>query len=193
VPESVGRPRETMSFATELRGKTYTFETTWGLFSPKGIDAGSRLLIEHIEIGEAERVLDVGCGYGAIGLPLARMMPQGRVDMVDRDFVAVEFASRNARLNGIDNVTSYLSNGLSHVPGEQRFDLIVSNLPAKVGNEMLSLILHDAHARLVPGGRLVVVTINALREHMKRRMRELFGHYEKVKQGKTYTVSLTAR
>jgi len=66
-------------------------------------------------------------------------------------------------------------------------------MPAKVGKELLAILLHDAHARLRPGGRLYVVTINGLRQYMKRNLGEVFGNYDKLKQGPHYTVALAVR
>lgn len=71
--------------------------------------------------------------------------------------------------------------------------MIASNVPAKVGKELLALLLHDAHARLRPGGRLYLVTINGLRQYMKRNLTEVFGNYDKLKQGTHYTVALALR
>ena len=85
-----------------------------------------------------------------------------------------------------------LSNGFGQVPA-LRFDTVVSNLPAKAGNEMLSIILHEARDHLREGGRFYVVTISGLKGYIKRNFREIFGNYKKVKQGKTYTVSLAVR
>jgi 16S rRNA G1207 methylase RsmC len=79
------------------------------------------------------------------------------------------------------------------VDSKARFDVIASNIPAKVGKEMLSLILHDARHLLKPGGRLYLVTINGLRQYMKRNLNEVFGNYDKLKQGKTYTVALAIK
>jgi 16S rRNA G1207 methylase RsmC len=69
----------------------------------------------------------------------------------------------------------------------------VSNIPAKVGKEMLSIFLHDIKQHLEPGGQFVVVTINGLRDYMKRTFNESFGNYEKVKQGRDYTISRTVK
>ncbi|KKL77140.1 hypothetical protein LCGC14_2037850, partial [marine sediment metagenome] len=112
--------------------------------------------------------------------------------MVDKDFVAVEHAKANAARHGLGNCQAYLSNAFSHVP-DIRFDNIVSNLPANVGREMLYIILSGARDHLVPGGRLVVVTIVGLRKYIKRNFLEVFGNYEKVKQGKTYAVALAVK
>jgi 16S rRNA G1207 methylase RsmC len=131
----------------------------------------------------------LGCGYGPLGLTIAANAPKGLVHMIDKDFVAVEYANKNAQINHLSNVQAYLSNGLSHVPKDIAFTTIVSNIPAKVGKEMLSILLWDSYQQLSPGGQMVVVTINGLRHFMKRYMQEIFGDYKKVKQGKDYTVS----
>jgi 16S rRNA G1207 methylase RsmC len=86
-----------------------------------------------------------------------------------------------------------LSNGFDHIDASLRFDLIASNIPAKVGKELLTLILHDARSRLNPNGRIYVVTINGLRQFMKRYLTEIFGNYKKLKQGRQYTVAMATR
>jgi precorrin-6B methylase 2 len=167
--------RRDIVFSTDLQGENIIFHSTWGLFSPTEIDEGSRLL------------LDIGCGYGAIGIPLAKRSPTGTMHMIDKDFVAVEYAKKNAAMNHASNCETYLSNGFSNVP-DIKFDAIVSNLPAKVGREFFWLLLHDAKQHLKPGGEIYVVTISGLREFIKRNFNEVFGNYEKVKQGKNYTI-----
>ena len=185
--------REDLVFTETLKARTFTFHTTWGLFNPKQVDPGSRLLLDYLKTSPADRCLDVGCGYGPIGLALAHMCPEGDVQMIDKDFVAVDYATRNAERNQLDNCRVYLSNGFSHVPADARFETIVSNLPAKVGNELLTLIMHDAYARLEPGGRLWVVTISGLKDYIKRNFKEVFGNYKKIKQRGTHLVSLAVK
>ena len=164
------------------------FRTTWGLFSPRAIDEGSRLLLDHLDLAPTDHCLDLGCGYGVLGLCMAKMAPQGHTLMVDKDFVAVEYAEKNRLLNRIDNASCMLSNGFDQIPTQQ-FDAIVSNIPAKVGKEMLYIYLFDALRYLKPGGSFYIVTITGLRQFFKRGFSEVFGHYEKIKQGKTYTVA----
>lgn len=173
----------------ELMGKPFKLATTWGIFSPREIDSGTDLFLKYLEIKEDEIALDIGCGYGPLGLAIAANAPKGQVHMVDKDFVAVDYANKNAQKNNLGNAKAYLSNGLSAVPKEMMFTTVVSNVPAKVGKEMLSILLHDVHAHLEPGGQFVVVTINGLRQYMKRNFMEVFGNYDKVKQGKDYTIS----
>ena len=193
APMSLDELRQDRVLDAELLGHPFRLHATWGLFSPRGIDAGTRLLLDHLEVRPDDVALDIGCGYGPLGLAIARRAPEGRVHLVDRDFVAVDYARANARRNGIDNVEVYLSDGFGAVPADLALTLVVSNLPAKVGNELLRLLFHDAHARMVPGARIVVVTINGLRQLVKREFREVFGNYDKLKQGPGYTVSAAVR
>jgi len=171
----------------------FTFHSTWGLFSPRDIDAGSGLLIRYMQINETDVCLDLGCGYGAIGLTMAGLAAQGEVYMVDRDFVAIEYAGKNAELNGLTNCKAFLSNAFSHIPDDLKFDVIGSNLPAHVGKELLYLMLSDAKRHLKKDGRLYVVTIAGIRAFIKRNFVEVFGNYKKIKQGKAYTVALAIK
>jgi len=113
--------------------------------------------------------------------------------MVDKDFVAVRYAEENARRNGLTNARARLSNGFDQIPRELRFDCIASNVPAKVGKELMAILLHDPRDRLKSGGRLYVITINGLREFMKRNLSAVFGNYEKLKQGPGYTLAMAGR
>ncbi len=181
--------RQDMTLHTRQRDIDLTLKTTWGLFSPKAIDAGSQMLLDFMEVAPDADCLDLGCGYGILGLTLARWAPQGETLLVDKDFVAVEYSEKNRLLNRIDNAECQLSNGFQHIAKERRFDIIVSNIPAKVGKELLYIYLFDALERLRPGGSFYIVTITGLRQFFKRGFQEVFGHYQKIKQGKTYTVA----
>ena len=184
--------KQDIVFDAALRGRRMRFHSTWGLFSPRGIDNGSFLLVKHVDLREGDVTLDLGCGYGAIGLAVAAATPKGRVHLVDKDFVAVEYARKNARLNGLDNCEIYLSNAFSAV-GDLRFDNVVANLPANVGGEMLYIILSGAREHLQCGGQLVVVTVSGLRAFIKRNFEQVFGNYRKLKQGRHHTVAVAVK
>lgn len=187
-PIDLHRLRQDIVFDDELLGQRLQFHTTWGLFSPKGIDEGSRLLLRYLEVNPDDRAIDLGCGYGPIGLAIAGKAPEGQCLMVDKDFVAVEYANANAERNGIKNAQAILSDGLRHVP-PQTFTLAVTNLPAKTGKEHYYLFFHDIFDSLEPGGRFYVVVISGLRRFIERAFMEVFGNHEKIKQGKNYTVA----
>lgn len=180
--------RQPLKLETQLNGLQLSFETSYGVFSAKEIDEGTRLLLNYLQVDENFDCLDLGCGYGPIGIWMALNAPKGNTVLVDKDFVAVEHAKTNIQLNKTNNATALLSNGFSALK-DQQFDLIVSNIPAKVGNEMLYLFLYDALYHLKPGGKFVVVTVNGLRHFCKRTFNEVFGNYKKIKQGKSYTIS----
>ena len=189
----VGRYREGIEFEWTLRGHPFRLASTWGIFSPREVDAGTVMLLEEIEVPRDADCLDLGCGYGPIGLTLAMLAPEGRTTMVDRDYVAVEYANRNAEQNRIPNARALLSNGFEEVPEADRFDLVATNLPAKVGNEMTSILFADAHDRLRPGGEFWLVTLSGMRKYIQRSLEEIFGNYEKVRQGRQHTVHRAVR
>ena len=191
-PLDLDRLRQDIVFQDTLLGHKLSFHTTWGLFSPKAIDEGTRLLLDHLEVRPSDRAIDLGCGYGPLGLAIAKAAPQGRCLMVDKDFVAVEYANANARRNRIDNAHAMLSDGLRHIP-EQTFTLAVTNLPAKTSKEHYYLFLHDIRQRLEPGGRFYVVVISGLRQFIARAFGEVFGNHRKIKQGRQYTVASAER
>ncbi len=194
---AIDRAREDIEFAASIRTQggeeTFRFHSTWGLFSPREVDLGTVLLLEEVEVARDADCFDLGCGYGPIGLTLARLAPQGQTLMVDRDYVAVDYANRNAEGNGLSNARAILSNGFSEVPESQMFDLVATNLPAKVGNEMTSILFADAYDRLHPGGEFMLVTLSGMRKYIQRTLEETFGNYEKVRQGRTHTVHRAVR
>jgi len=177
--------KKDIQFQANLKGSSLVFNSTWGVFSPREIDSGTDLFLRFLDIKNDEIALDIGCGYGPIGLAIAAYASQGEVHMVDKDFVAVEYANKNAKQNNLPNAKAYLSNGLSAVPKDIRFTTVVSNIPAKVGKEMLSILLHDVKQQLAPNGQFVVVTVNGLRQYMKRNFMEVFGIMKRLSKANT--------
>jgi 16S rRNA G1207 methylase RsmC len=187
VPEAE-KIRQPLLISAELQDQSLEFETSYGVFSPREIDEGTKLLTQYIKVEEDFDCLDLGCGYGPIGIWMAKQSPKGQTLLLDKDFVAIEHAQNNIKRNQVNNARAMLSNGLSALEN-QTFDVIASNIPAKVGNEMLYLFLYDALHHLKPGGTFIVVTVNGLRHFCKRTFNEVFGNYKKEKQGKSYTIS----
>ncbi|MEE9446058.1 MAG: methyltransferase [Cocleimonas sp.] len=185
--------RKDIAFSESLCNQTLKFRSTWGIFSPREIDSGTKLLMQYIKIDADDDCFDLGCGYGPVGLTMAKLAPKGKTLLVDKDFMAVEYSNKNAALNNINNAQAQLSNGFQHIDKSIKFNVIASNVPAKVGKEMMSLMLHDAHHALKEDGRLYLVTVNGLRQYMKRNLKEIFGNYKKLKQGKAYTIHLATK
>ncbi|MRN57122.1 class I SAM-dependent methyltransferase [Paenibacillus monticola] len=141
---------------TVLRGKDLRFTSDAGVFSKGDIDYGSRVLIEAMIIPEGSDVLDVGCGYGPIGISAALLAPKGHVTMLDINSRAVELARENALHNGIRNVTVMESDVLSALEG-QKFDVILTNPPIRAGKAIVHQIFEEAYEHLKEGGTLWVV------------------------------------
>tara|TARA_Y100001935_G_scaffold242853_1_gene233698 strand:- start:20557 stop:21168 length:612 start_codon:yes stop_codon:yes gene_type:complete len=185
--------KEDIYFEENLLENSLKFKTTWGLFSPKAIDDGTILLLKNLKLKNKEEVLDLGCGYGPIGLSIAKKYPESNCLMVDKDFVAVDYAKKNAKLNNIENVSVLLSNGLDSIPDQQKFSTVVTNLPAKTNKENYFIFFYDIFESLNFEGVFFVVAINNLRKFISKSLMEIFGNYTKVKQGKTYTVSMAIK
>ena len=138
----------------ELAGVRADFCTDAGVFSRDGLDFGSRLLIETVHPLLHGRVLDMGCGWGAIGVLLARLCPDAQITMADINERAVALAARNARQNGVSAET-LVSDGYENIAPS--FDAIVTNPPIRAGKQTVYRILDEAKTRLTPGGRLFLV------------------------------------
>jgi len=191
-PNEIAKIRKDIIFKTKLKNNDFVFHSTWGLFSPKEIDEGSHLLIKQVGVEPDDLTLEIGCGYGPIGLAIAKLSHKGKVHMIDKDFVAIEYTKKNEKINKIQNCDIYLSNAFSNVP-DLEFDNIVSNLPAKVGKELLYIIMQDAKKHLKKRGKFYVVVISGLKDYIKRNFKEVFGNYKKLKQGKKYMVAVAIK
>jgi len=166
------------SFETTLRGVRLKLTSDAGVFSRDGVDYGSRVLIEHMDIPADARVLDIGCGYGPIGLVAARLAPQGHVKLIDINERAVELAEMNARANGIGNV-SFARSDLYEAVRDDSFDVILSNPPIRAGKAVVHRVFLEAFERLNPGGELWIVIQNKQGAPSARaRLEEIFGEDE---------------
>ena len=187
--KDIAKLKDDLVFEDEIFGSKLKFNTRWGVFSPRAIDDGTKLLMKNFSADIDDVCLDLGCGYGPIGLSIAKHCSKGEIHMVDKDFVAVDLANFNAKVNNIINAKAYLSDAFLQVPSNVKFDQIVSNIPAKVGREQLSIILFDALDAMKPGGTITVVTINGLKDFIKSNFKSVFGNYKKIKQGQKYVIS----
>ncbi|HHT90519.1 MAG: methyltransferase [Bacillota bacterium] len=154
-PSAASKPVE---FQAELRGRTYVFQTDTGVFSKGELDMGSRILIETMSLRRGDRVLDLGCGYGPLGLVAADLVgPLGKVYMVDVNERAGELARENMAKNGITNAQIFVGNGIQALPPGLRFDAVLSNPPIRAGKAVFYPLLSEAYHILKPGGCLWVV------------------------------------
>lgn len=140
-----------------LNGINLNLTTDAGVFSKNRVDYGSGVLIEQMLDQDLPggNILDVGCGYGPIGLFAAKKWPDRQVDMVDVNERAMDLARRNAAANGAGNVNIFASDRYQEVSGQ--YAMIVTNPPIRAGKAIWSSILSEAKEHLTDGGILLVV------------------------------------
>jgi len=178
-------------FEAVLRGKPYIFQTDAGVFSRTKVDKGSLLLINNLLCEPGETVLDLGCGYGPIGIAAADMVgPEGHVYLTDVNQRAVELTKTNLRLNGIVNATVLGGEGETVWP-EVPLDWVVSNPPIRAGKKVVYGLMDEAYQRLAPGGRLmVVIRTKQGAASLEKHLEDLFGSCETVDRGSGFRVFL---
>jgi 16S rRNA G1207 methylase RsmC len=174
----------TYSFA----GQDFTFAIANTLFSTFDLDHGTDILIRAIVPKNPKCILDIGCGYGPLGIMLAKTNPQAEVVMVDRDLLAVRYSRYNIEKNGATNATTLGSLGVEEVKAK-KFDLIVSNIPAKIGDEAITQeFILEPYARLNDGGEYWIVVVSALNRLIPKVAREHNLHFEEVRKRNGHTV-----
>lgn len=152
-PRVVSRPEEHRFL---YRGEMVVVETDRGVFASHGLDPGTALLIETLEGITAQRILDLGCGWGAMGLAAAKTVPTAKVVLTDVNQRAVRLARKNLERNGIRTAEVRLGSLFEPVAAES-FDLILTHPPFHAGRETVLKLLKQAPAHLAPGGTLRIV------------------------------------
>lgn len=135
-----------------FKGTEITFFADNGVFSKNGIDFGSNLLLKTVDLKNVKSVLDVGSGYGTIGLTISKMNPHINVTMIDVNLRAIELTKSAIAYNNISNAQVFESNIYENVIGF--FDLIVTNPPIRAGKKVVHGILIDGYNFLNDGGSL---------------------------------------
>ncbi|UCD44517.1 MAG: class I SAM-dependent methyltransferase [Candidatus Bathyarchaeota archaeon] len=154
TPSSPERPGLLMC---RLRGHDFEFVTSSGVFSHRRIDRGTRLLVESMVLPEEGGLLDLGCGYGPVGIVAAKLRPGLRVLMTDVNERAVDLARANARRNGVADVEVRVGD-LYEPVGDEVFGAIVSNPPISAGlHRVVEPLVVGAVGHLADGGTLQLV------------------------------------
>ncbi|MCM3694496.1 class I SAM-dependent methyltransferase [Neobacillus niacini] len=172
-----------------LRDVLFRFKTDNGVFSKKEVDFGSRLLIEAFDLPNVEgQILDVGCGYGPIGLSIAKNYPERIVHMIDVNERAIELAMANARQNAVDNVEIYESDTLLNVK-QSNFAAILTNPPIRAGKKTVHDIFEQSYEHLVTGGELwIVIQKKQGAPSAIEKLKERFTTVETIDKSKGYFI-----
>ena len=146
------------------------FRISQDLFSSHDIDLGTKFLLRTIVEAQYEKpkkILDIGCGYGPIGLTLKSIFENSMVHMVDRDALAADYSHQNAMLNGLTDIDVYGGLGYDDLKATD-FDLIVSNIPGKAGESVISYLLKESVYYLVRNGVVAVVVVTPLKQLIEK-------------------------
>ncbi|UTB81519.1 class I SAM-dependent methyltransferase [Staphylococcus carnosus] len=171
--------------------------TDSGVFSKGKIDYGSDLLLrtflkEHPP-GPSKTIIDVGCGYGPIGLMIAKVSPHHKVILLDVNHRALDLAKENSEKNHIDNAVIQESDGLAEIPDDSA-DMIVTNPPIRAGKSVVQGILEDAYSKLKKDGELyVVIQKKQGMPSAKKKMEAVFGNVETLAKDKGYYILKSKR
>lgn len=181
-----GSPGKKQLVSTCIRSVPLEFVTYSSLFSSSEIDLGTRLLIEYITIPDTGVALDVGCGYGAIGIFLAKANPSLKVYMIDINPTAVKIAKYNAKLNGVDDRVVVLRGDTYEPVGDMVFNAIYSNPPLSAGRDVVEKIVIGAKNHLKSNGFAQFVIAKG-DEYIISRARESYSYVEHISK-KGYTL-----
>ena len=146
------------SWESEMSGKKFIFTTSPGVFSKNEVDFGSRLLVDVFEKPDIEGdILDLGCGYGPIGLSIARDYPEVVVKMIDINERAVKLARLNAEQNNVENVVIQQGDGFEGLSEADKYAVIITNPPIRVGKEFIYQLFEQSKSYLKEKGELWIV------------------------------------
>lgn len=169
---------------------SYSFELTsdLGVFSKNELDPGSKLLIQNAIKDQIKgSLLDMGCGYGPIGITLSKICPIDRVDFVDVNKRALNLTSENAKKYCVNNFNVFESNGFENVKDE--YDYILINPPIRAGKEVIFKMFEDSINHLKKGGvLLIVIRKDQGAPSAKNKLESIFGNCETIDREKGYHI-----
>lgn len=186
-PQSASNER-TISF--EIYDKKISLITDNGVFSKNKVDEGSLFFLRTIiPLQLGEKILDIGCGYGTIGLTIAMFKKEARVDLADINTRALALCARNAHNLGIKERINIINSDVYSNIEENKYESIVVNPPIRAGKIVTYAMYEGAKQRLIDGGCLYVVIRKAQgAESASKYIQELFGNIEMIDRHKGYHV-----
>ena len=163
------------TFKIGITGYDFNFKTDNGVFSKGGLDFGTNLLIKNVlKQNISGEVLDLGCGYGPIGITLAKIL-KCKVTMIDVNKRAVHLTKMNIKENGVNDIDALVSEGYNEL-GDKKFDYIISNPPIRVGKQILYDLLINAKDHLKENGKMYIVVRKE--QGANSLIRDMSEHYQ---------------
>ena len=178
-----------MLIKEEINGIEIICETGEYYFSPKGVDRGTRLMLETVPVAACDKVLDLGCGYGVVGIYAAKKLGGENVVMCDILEDAVALSEANLTRNGIDGVRVLQSDGLRNIE-DRDFTLILSNPPYHTDFSVAKEFIEDGFKKLKVGGRMALVTKRL--DWYRNKLTSVFGGV-KVFEAEDYYIFLSEK
>ena len=177
---------EERSFRAVFAGRVLAFDTDAGVFSKQHVDPGSELLCKALPDTLSGRVLDMGCGWGAMTIMTLARFPKAQLTMADVNERALALAVSNVKKNRME-ATAILSDGFENVEGE--FDAVITNPPIRAGKAVIYKMFEDAKAHLVPGGALyLVIRKQQGAPSALKFLKELYGKAEVIERDGGYWI-----
>ena len=175
------------------KGNVIKYNADNGVFSKDRVDFGTNVLLNALpDIENNAKVLDVGCGYGVIGIALARSNPAIDVTMVDVNERAVALTEENIKLNNVKNAKVLLSSLYEKIEGE--FDYIISNPPIRAGKEIVHGVVVKGYEHLKEGGKIyLVIQKKQGAPSLEKRLEEVFGNVETADKRNGYFVLMAKK
>lgn len=183
-PDLISQPSEIVA---NIKNIDYTFVTDHGVFSKKAVDFGTKVLLESITLHEPNHILDVGCGYGVVGIVLKHHYPKAHITMFDVNTRAVALAKENVARYNLEDIEVLESD---HVPKHlENVSVAILNPPIRAGKETVFRLYRQSHDALQPGGELyIVIQKKQGANSSKLFLEELFKEVQIVNRHKGYYV-----
>lgn len=161
-----------MSLHAKIKEIELHFETAEGVFSPRNIDKGTLAMLSVVDFQEGDKILDLGCGYGVVGIYAAKLLGTDNIVLTDIDESAVELSRQNALRNGVPGIRVVQGDALEGVQ-DKDFTVILSNPPYHVDFSVPKKFIEKGFNRLCVGGRMIMVTKR--RDWYKNKLSSIFG------------------